>query len=185
MTTPIETTDEEQDSHPLLADDRGGALFGPNNTYRYLLRRDWDVDRPTVAFIMLNPSTADGYTDDPTIRRCLDYAKKWGYGSLVVGNLFALRSTDPMQLYDHPDPIGPENDEQLQQICEMAEKVIAAWGAKGSLHERGREVAAMLDVDLLALDTTKSGHPNHPLYQPKGIEPEPFGYDNQEVSSSG
>jgi hypothetical protein len=135
----------------------------------------WDAEKPTLAFIMLNPSTADETDLDPTCRRCKGFAEDWGYGRLVVGNLFALRSTDPDQLYDHSDPVGPENDDHLQQICDEADMVVAAWGTHGDLHDRGREVAAMLP-ELYALDTTKAGHPNHPLYQPAEQTPTEFSY---------
>lgn len=136
----------------------------------------WDASKPTVAFVMLNPSTADETDLDPTCRRCKGFAEDWGYGRLVVGNIFALRSTDPNQLYDHDDPVGPENDEHLRQICEEADLVVAAWGTHGDFHDRGRAVAEMLP-DLHALDTTKAGHPNHPLYQPADREPVEFAYD--------
>lgn len=160
--------------HELRADNRTGAELSEDREYRYRLWRTWDVSKPTLAFIMLNPSTADETEDDPTIRRCLGYAKDWGYGKLVVGNLFALRATDPSELRDHPSPVGPENDEHLRQICNEADKVIAAWGTDGALHGRGREVAEMLDVELHALNETKEGHPNHPLYQPADADPEVF-----------
>ena len=127
---------------------------------------------------MLNPSTADESEDDNTIRRCLGYAKDWGYGSLLVGNLFALRATDPSQLRDHPTPIGPNNDEHLRSICDEVAMTVAAWGTDGSLDGRGVEVVKMLDTNLYALNTTKAGHPNHPLYQPKDAEPELFDYSS-------
>ncbi|MFC4553615.1 MULTISPECIES: DUF1643 domain-containing protein [Halorussus] len=157
-----------------LQDTRSRAVLSDDREYRYRLTRTWDVNKPTLAFIMLNPSTADETDDDPTIRRCLGYAKDWGYGSLVVGNLFAYRATKPRELHDHPNPVGPENDDHLRAICDDAEMVVAAWGTDGSLQNRGREVAALLDADLYALNTTKDGHPNHPLYQPKDAEPEEF-----------
>ena len=119
---------------------------------------------------MLNPSTADAIMDDPTIRRCIGYAEDWGYGRLVVGNLFALRSTDPRQLDDHSTPVGSDNDEHLLAICDEAEKIIVAWGTHGSLRDRDRKVAQLLNVDLYALDTTQDGHPAHPLYQPADID---------------
>lgn len=87
-------------------------------------------------------------------------------------NLFALRSTDPENLRDHPDPVGPENDEHLREVCGEAERVVAAWGANGSLHDRAREVPRLLEVDLYALETTKAGHPVHLLYQPSDADPE-------------
>lgn len=167
----------------LLEDDRKGAVFGDDpvsedeRAYRYRLWRAWDAAKPTVAFIMLNPSTADETTDDPTLRRCIGYARGWGYGHLVVGNLFAVRETDPANLWDYFDPVGPENDEHLRDICADADRVVAAWGAHGHLGERGRRVAAMLDVDLYALDTTKDGQPTHPLYQPADAEPTKFSYE--------
>lgn len=156
-----------------ITDTRYGAVFSGDRTWRYRLWRIWDVESPTLAFIMLNPSTADETTLDPTCRRCRGYAEAWGYGTLLVGNLFALRSTDPGRLSDDDvdDPIGPDNDDHLQSICEDADRVVAAWGHHGSLMDRGVEVARMLDVDLYALDTTTEGHPVHPLYQPADIDP--------------
>jgi len=161
-----------------LQDDRSSAVLSDDREYRYRLTRRWDAEKPTLAWIMLNPSTADETDDDPTIRRCLGYAEDWGYGSIVVGNLFALRATDPSELRDHPNPVGPDNDDHLRSICRGADRVIAAWGTDGDLHDRGREVVAMLDVDLEALNTTQAGHPTHPLYQPADAEPEPFAYDD-------
>ncbi|ELZ84414.1 hypothetical protein C453_12746 [Haloferax elongans ATCC BAA-1513] len=156
----------------LAGSNSAGAVISEDGQYRYRLSRTWDSGKPTLAFVMLNPSTADATEDDPTIRRCINYARDWGYGSLVVANLFGLRATDPSQLEDHPDPIGPDNDEHLRNVCENAQQVIVAWGAKGSLHGRAEEVASMLDEPVLwALDTTMDGHPNHPLYQPKDAIP--------------
>lgn len=169
MSTPPSGGTEQS---ALLRDDRNGATLDKDREYRYRLWRTWDVEGPTVAFVMLNPSTADENEDDPTLRRCLNYAKEWGYGRLEVVNLFALRATDPDELRKHEAPIGGANDVHLCQVCESAEKVVAAWGANGSLLERGREVAEMLDSNLYALGTTKGGHPIHPLYQPSDAEPE-------------
>lgn len=170
-------TDEDQPG--FLQDNRKGAIISDDGTYRYRLWRMWDAEKPTVAFIMLNPSTADETADDPTCRRCIEYGKSWGYGKLIIGNLFALRSTDPVNLRKHDAPIGPENDQHLKDICDEAEKVIVAWGTDGSLNGRGREVAQLLDEqELYALNTTASGHPNHPLYQPKDATLEPWSEHN-------
>lgn len=152
-----------------FADNRSGAVLSDDREYRYQLRRCWDVRKPILAFIMLNPSTADETDDDPTVRRCLGYAQDWGYGALLVGNLFALRTSDPALLGEHDDPIGPKNDAWLAKIVEKADRVVAAWGANGELVDRGREVAGRFD-DLYALGTTKDGHPVHPLYQPADAE---------------
>lgn len=167
----------------LLRDDRSGAVLSDDREYRYRLRRTWDTEKPTLAWIMLNPSTADETEDDPTIRRCLGFAESWGFGSLVVGNLFALRATDPDHLREHPAPVGPENDRHLREICDAAEQVVAAWGTNGAYRGRGVEVVGMLDADLFALDTTKDGHPVHPLYQPADTEPER--YRGRELSDTG
>lgn len=161
-------------TNPLLEDDSAGALFDDGRTYRYRLWRTWDTAKPTVAFIMLNPSTADELTDDRTIRKCIGYAQAWGYGTLVVGNLFALRATDPEELYGHPDPVGVENDDHLVDIADAADQVIAAWGHHGGYQDRGRAVYDLLDCDLDALGTTQDGHPRHPLYLPADREPESF-----------
>ncbi|RLM32639.1 DUF1643 domain-containing protein [Haloarcula sp. Atlit-120R] len=155
-------------------DNRSNAVLSDDREYRYRLTRTWDTDKPTVAFIMLNPSTADENADDPTIRRCRGYAEDWGYGTLVVGNLFAYRTSDPEDLRGVDDPIGPDNDAHLEAICQEADKVIVAWGTDGDLLDREREVVEHLDADLYALNTTKHGHPNHPLYQPADAEPELF-----------
>jgi len=168
----------------LLRDDRSSAVLSDDREYRYRLTRRWNAGEPTVAFVMLNPSTADATEDDPTIRRCIGYAREWGYGRLVVGNLFAVRETDPANLYDYFDPVGPENDRYLQKIADEADKVVAAWGANGGLGDRAEHVAEDLGVDFYALGTTQEGHPVHPLYQPADAEPEPFAYDTDRSSSN-
>lgn len=154
--------------------ERGDAAFDGAREYRYRLWRTWNAEKPTVAFVMLNPSTADERENDPTIRRCVGYADDWGYGTLEVVNLFALRATDPSALRDHGDPVGDANDEYLRRVCDAAAFVVAAWGGKGSIRDRGREVARILDADLHALDTTRDGHPVHPLYQPADADPKPW-----------
>jgi len=155
----------------ILEDNRHGAVFDNDREYRYKLTRTWDAEKPTLAWIMLNPSTADETEDDPTIRRCIGYAKDWGYGSIEVANLFALRATNPDELREHPNPVGGANGVHLRKVCKGADMVVAAWGANGGLQNRAEEVAQMLDEDLYALDTTKAGHPVHPLYQPSDAEP--------------
>lgn len=122
---------------------------------------------------MLNPSTADEYVLDPTVRRCVYFAQRWGYESLIVGNLFALRSTDPAALYGHPDPVGPENDQYLEQMTREAVFVVAAWGVHGALCRRGGEVARRLATirPLYCLGRTQDGHPRHPLYMRAETKP--------------
>lgn len=119
---------------------------------------------------MLNPSTATEDEDDPTIRRCIDFAKRWGGGTLEVGNLFAYRSTDPAELAKQGDPVGPGNDEALVTIARRADLLVAAWGSGGRLNGRSHEVTALLvsrpHTNLFVLGLTKLGQPQHPLYVP-------------------
>jgi hypothetical protein len=108
------------------------ATISECQKYRYELRRIWDSSKPPVLFIGLNPSTADAETDDNTSRVCINYAKRWGYGGLLLGNLFAFRSTDQSALFTAKDPIGPDNDKWLRKLQSEAPVVVCAWGATGS-----------------------------------------------------
>ena len=135
--------------------------------YRWRLWRCWDSALPTVVFVMLNPSTADVIVNDPTVRRCLGFARMWGYGRLEVRNLFDLRATDPRALAQHPTPNSQHNDLAIQQIVQRAD-VVAAWGNHGEHRGRGllvaREMLRPLAAHLWHLGLTKTGHPKHPLY---------------------
>jgi hypothetical protein len=149
------------------------ARFSEDGEYRYALARAWPGGRGAVNFIMLNPSTATAELDDPTIRRCIGFARSWGYQRLVVTNLFALRSTDPAALRKHPDPVGPENAVAILEAA-GAELVICAWGRHGELAGRGHTTAralALLDVPLKVLRLTAGGQPAHPLYLPGDLRP--------------
>lgn len=143
-----------------------GAIFDSTNAYRYTLWRQWDADLARVAFIMLNPSTADAQNDDATIRRCISFARQWGYGALEVVNLFAFRATHPRSLQQASDPIGAECDRYLSVAIAQADTVIVAWGNWGRLHQRDRAVLPLLQshstVECLGLN--RSGQPKHPLY---------------------
>jgi hypothetical protein len=142
------------------------ATFSVDRTYRYHLHRGWG-DGPSCVFLMLNPSTADAFVLDPTVTRCVRFAKRWGAGSLTVLNIFALRSTDPRGLYSHPDPVGPANDAVIREHTTGAGLVIAAWGVHGAHLDRAAAVARALaaaGVNLQCLGVTKDGHPRHPLY---------------------
>lgn len=150
------------------------ALLSECGTYRYLLQRSWDVQLQAVCFIMLNPSTADATQDDPTIRRCLGFAQRLGFGQLEVVNLFALRATQPAALKIHTDPIGAENDEQIIAAAKVCHMTICAWGVHGSLNGRNGIVLKMLrsnNIQPCALRLSKHGHPAHPLYLPYELQP--------------
>lgn len=143
-----------------------GALMSECGKYRYKLWRWW-APGPGVTWVMLNPSTADADVDDPTIRRCIGFAKLWGAGRIDVVNLFALRATDPEQLKTVTDRIGPQNDHVLSTKFDN-EIVVAAWGTKGSWWGRSGEVLPMLQRNhtVFYLGLTANGEPAHPLYLP-------------------
>ena len=145
---------------------RRSAVLSRDGRYRYALRRTWDADKPCVLFVGLNPSTADHRVDDPTIRRCIQFALDWGFGRLAVANLFALRSTSPRALRHASDPIGPRNDAWVRRLVCESQVVVAAWGNYGAFRGRDREVAAMLPAPK-CLATTMRGYPRHPLYLPR------------------
>lgn len=138
--------------------------------YRYELRRVWDESKPLVLFICLNPSTADAKIDDNTSRVCINYAKRWGYGGLLMGNLFAYRSTDQSALYTAADPVGPENDDWLKKLQTEAALVICAWSDSGAFRNRDKEVLSFLKAPH-CLAKLKSGRPGHPLYKSSDLEP--------------
>ncbi len=159
-----------------------GATLDPSGVYRYQLWRVWDESKPRVLFVMLNPSTADAEQDDPTIRKCIAYAKAWEYGSLEVVNLFALRSTSPALIYEHEDPKGAENDPYILESAYRSQLVIAAWGVHGEHRQRDRYIGALFSlhaIPLHCLGTTKNGLPRHPLYLKSDIQLSPFKVTNE------
>ncbi|RKQ90513.1 hypothetical protein C8N24_0318 [Solirubrobacter pauli] len=154
--------------------DAGGrsAIFSPCRTWRYELRRTWQPAKPAAMFVGLNPSTADELHDDRTVKRCMTYARDWGYGGLIMTNLFGYRATDPRVMKAYPHPIGPENDAHLQFLAAEAGIVIAAWGNHGTHRGRAREVlAAGLLGDFRVLALTANDQPNHPLYLDGDLAP--------------
>lgn len=145
------------------------AIISSCGSYRYQLQREaramWPT-RSTALFIMLNPSTADAELDDPTIRRCRSFADKWDCNGIVVANLYALRATNPNELWTHPDPIGPENDDYLRDLSKEHETVVCAWGANARLDRVDvvRKIFSGRLHRLMCLGVTKQGAPRHPLY---------------------
>lgn len=145
------------------------AIFSEDDRYRYTLRRRWEGDKESVLFMMLNPSTADAMEDDPTIRRCIGFAKHWGFGGLIVWNLYALRATNPNELLAAADPVGPENDVYLPSLLAASGYVVAAWGVNPNLACSDRDESALcrlIDVDVYCLGRWGNGQPRHPLYVP-------------------
>lgn len=181
-------TEEQRSAYPPSGPQHSATLFAVDNRnsamsrgakisecgqYRYGLLRRWNDDLP-LTFVMLNPSTADADLDDPTIRRCMGFARRDGYGGIYVFNLYAYRATDPKALLTCADPVGPENDSYLTRHLWAAHQqgrpVVAAWGANA----RPDRVRAVLDLvpgaPWRCLGVTKAGAPKHPLYI-KGDQP--------------
>ncbi len=162
--------------------------FSPCRTYRYQLRIIWDPKRKPKMFIGLNPSTADEEQDDPTVRRCINFAKDWGCGGLIMTNAFAFRSTDPRPMLKHIDPVGWENTpEYLSKLAEECEgPPVAAWGkhanqVKTLISEAGFDIGRgevlwtdMDKLDCLAINL--DGSPKHPLYLARSLKPRPWNY---------
>jgi hypothetical protein len=165
-----------------LAGERGAQL-SDCGSYRYRLWREWDTSRPTLAFLMLNPSTADHLNDDPTIVRCLSRAVASNFGRLDVANLFPLRATDPDALLTHADPLGPRAaaNGAILDLVDCASMVICAWGSHRAAPTRAAEVMHLLRITgmtgkLFHLGLNQDGSPRHPLYVAASAPPQPFAF---------
>lgn len=162
------------------------TVFSPCRKYRYTLWRKVPVSftfepractGSVVMFIGLNPSTADEVKNDPTIRRCIDFASRWGFPHLCMCNLFGYRATEPRDMKAQPDPVGPENDHWICEVAKDAGLIVAAWGTLGTHLDRNRKVLGLLaglGKPVHLLKRTAAGHPSHPLYLPADLEPRPL-----------
>lgn len=149
--------------------------------YRYSLSRSWNSGSGNVVFIGLNPSTADHKQDDPTIRRCVGFAKDWGYSSMNIVNLFAYRATQPEDMKSAADPIGPKNDYWLRKILKSADLAIACWGNHGSFLSRDKVIFRGFS-ELHCIMQNKSLHPAHPLYLKADLKPIPLQQSNRDIT---
>ena len=149
------------------------ATFSPCRKYRYVLSRTWDDTKPMVLFIGLNPSTADETNDDPTLIRCINFAKAWEYGGVCIANLFAYRATKPKDLLARKSVIGKDNNHWLVKLAGDADIVVAAWGNHGQYQHRASQVKAMI-TPLYYLKLTQQGQPSHPLYLKADLTPTLF-----------
>lgn len=168
--------------------ERTNAAISECGKYRYALHRQLSMAQSkSCLFIMLNPSTADGTQDDPTIRRCVGFAKSWGCDRLFVGNLFAWRATDPNELRKNGvgggDVVGASNQQWLEALADVVARredvpgpIVCAWGPKGRYMRQDETVSGWLDetFDLQCLGFAKDGSPRHPLMLPKSAQLEPF-----------
>lgn len=162
------------------------ALLSPDGRYRYVLEREWEPEGASVCWVMLNPSTADADVDDPTIRRCLRFTKRWaasdpelGIGCMTVVNLFAWRSTSPNVLLDLTleEMSGPDNGRHLREQIERASFVVVGWGGfyrKLAGRPLVEQIVSDVGVPLFCLGTTTAGDPRHPLYVPGDTNRQPW-----------
>jgi hypothetical protein len=160
-----------------IASTATGAQFSSCRQWRYLLWRRWDEGKPVANFLMLNPSTADEFKLDPTCARARDFAERWGFGALIVTNVFAWRATDPTALREVSDPVGRGNDRAIVRAAKEAALVVAAWGNHGALLNRSARVMSLLrenGVVPKALRINGSGEPAHPLYLSSRLAPVVF-----------
>lgn len=165
------------------------AVISECGNYRYSLTRIWDESKPKVMFIMLNPSTADANNDDPTIRRCVGFAKSWGFGGLYVCNLFAFRATTPKELLKVDNPFGDQNIWHTRKLSDEVEMIICAWGNYPIVKKILRYENAPINLldfcinKLHSIDTTVKGIPKHPLYLKSELKPKRWAYNAQFIPS--
>jgi len=149
------------------------AIFSTCERYRY----DWyyrRADGPCVVFIGLNPSKANGHRTDATVRRCIAYAKRWGFGAVRIVNLFSWIDTDPAAMKLAAEPVGPRSNRHLMARAAEADLIVAVWGTHGTHLGRDRVVNRILKGRLHALSVNKDGSPSHPLSLPKDLRPFPY-----------
>lgn len=161
------------------------AIFDEHKKYRYSLITEWDEGKGKVFFILLNPSLADGKVDDNTTKRCIHFAKKYGYGSLEIVNLFVYIATNysELKVLDKNEAIGSENYNYLIRAINSADNIIVAWGENGTIHQRHKEIEQLIDgydVDCLGVPT-REGHPRHPLCLRNDVELVPYKRPKQEL----
>src|SRR5256885_11224409 len=152
-----------------IAASAAGARFSNCRRWRYLLWRRWDASRPVANFLMLNPSTADEFQLDPSCTRARRYAERWGYGALIVTNIFGWRATDPEEMKAARDPVGRGNDRAILRAARESAIVVCAWGNHGAHLGRSHKVRNLLEqagIKARVLRMNGSGEPAHPLYLP-------------------
>ncbi|MBP1625959.1 MAG: hypothetical protein H6Q00_434 [Holophagaceae bacterium] len=159
------------------ANSQVSAVFSECQQYRYQLREIWDTSQPLLLWLLMNPSVACLDYSDPTLRKTSKFARSWGYGGQLVGNVHAYRTTDKSRLLEVTDPVGPENDRMILDMAAEAQMVILAFGQPPkSLRQRGRDVVALLGNHprLCYLRLAADGTPVHPLYLPGTLTPQPY-----------
>lgn len=169
------------------------CAFSQNRQYRYSLTHRWDEVQPLplgaehskteytgprlVAWIGLNPSTADENTLDATLRRVKAFSSAWGYDGFVMLNLFAWRDKSPKEMMKVRDPVGHENDTHILKHVALVDRVVCAWGNFGGYLSRVEKVVRLLETtkaEIVCLDRNANGSPKHPLYIQGSAVPQPF-----------
>ena len=153
------------------------AVFSKCQQFRYQLSEIWDDSKPLVLWILMNPSVACLEYSDPTLRKTGKFARAWGYGGQLVGNVHAYRATDKKRLRDVTDPIGPENDRHILEMAGEAQTIVLAYGQPPKvLRQRSKEEVALLSRHprVCYLRLAKDGTPTHPLYLPEKLTPQPL-----------
>lgn len=136
------------------------ALLSKDKKYRYSLKRIWDNDKPIVLFIMLNPSLADNYQDDPTIRRLIKFAKLYGYGGFYVGNLFSYITPYPSELLDKDLMFSKKNIHEIKKMIGLTKDVVYGWGNSFEEPEWLKQIIS----NPKCFGKNKNKTPKHPLY---------------------
>lgn len=139
------------------------AVISPCGVYRYRLTRVWDTGLTRLLWVMLNPSTADATSDDPTIRRVTAFTKRFGYGGFDVVNLYSYRATNPRDLATASDRFGPDHKHHRAMALTDCSGIVVAWGSSAFVKQAPRLFWCRLP-NVKCLGTTKTGHPRHPLY---------------------
>ena len=158
------------------------AIYSKDRKYRYALTRVWDIHKPMVLFIMLNPSKANAIQNDPTITRVIGFSKRWGFGKVVVCNLFAYCATQPTDLFKQKKPIGKFNDYWIGKFSKEAHQVILAYGNHGNFQERHLEILKRIDQPFCIKISLKE-MPMHPLYLKYTTTPLPFKKSDSRIQS--
>jgi len=149
------------------------AKFSDCSKYRYRLSRVWDKSKSKVLFIMLNPSEADAKKDDPTIKKCISFSKKWGYGGLMVGNLFAYITPYPKELFSVNNPVGKDNESNIEIMAKQCKKIVCAWGNnQGAPPDYFKKFSEIYYLKLLNDGIT----PGHPLYLNSSLTPQKYSF---------
>jgi hypothetical protein len=162
----------EVGSRHWIGSGKAGATFDETRKFRYTLWRNWSQTLyvpERCAFIGLNPSTADEHQLDPTVTRCVNWSKEWGFGGMAMLNLFAYRATDPTDMKKHPSPCGLDNCDAIRNVVNSASRVVLCWGNHGTHMDRAQYVTSELlkgvDRDrIFTFGTNLNGEPKHPLY---------------------